>query len=352
MAPAVQLIKCLDGTKVECKEAVSPPSQNHWLWTVPCVQYLVRDQRDLPLAMLTVNAALILMPFAAMVWISKSHMLGAMYNIVLLVGFFGRFMSMLHEFVHVRLFRSRLFGFVFVTCILGALHGVPFGTYHIHHALMHHHGGNRWGIDLSSTERYDRTSIFHLVLYWLRHYTPPGIVYDMIATCMRYRRYRMGIAYAFATISWFGLMVKDGGCTPGILWTMIVPTFLSGVAGAWAGWAQHLFLTPHAPRKWYSFEIINSIANTHHFNAGFHATHHDDASVHWTEMPQAFIRNLDRYRDAGIFIFQGIDNPTVLWWVLRGRFDILAEHLVGFEKLTRSEAIARMRAQLQPLILR
>ena len=132
--------------------------------------------------MMAFNAAIVLLILGGAVWITQSHVLGAAYSITMLVFFFGRFMSMLHEFVHVRLFHSRLFGFLFVICLLGALHGVPFGTYHIHHTLMHYHGGNRWGIDLSSTERYDRTSIFHFALYWLRHYTPPGIVYDMCAT--------------------------------------------------------------------------------------------------------------------------------------------------------------------------
>lgn len=48
--------------------------------------------------------------------------------------------------------------------LLAPLLGVPPGMYRLHHCIMHHGGNNRWQSDASSTERYQRDSLFYFFL--------------------------------------------------------------------------------------------------------------------------------------------------------------------------------------------
>lgn len=48
--------------------------------------------------------------------------------------------------------------------LLAPLLGVPPGMYRLHHCIMHHGGNNRWQSDASSTERYQRDSLYHFFL--------------------------------------------------------------------------------------------------------------------------------------------------------------------------------------------
>ena len=348
-----QLIRSVRGSPVVCREATELDRGHHYLFWVPLVHYLVRDQRDLPVALLIFNVAICMIPFACCVYYSSSHWVGAAYVLVLYGCFFGRYMSMLHEFAHNSVFKSRWFGFLLVTVLLGGMHGVPMGTYHLNHLIMHHKGGNRWNVDFSSTERYQRDSFRQFVGYWFRHYTPPGIVWDLCLCCARWGRYSLSLAYGAAMVMWCGsLWYMWMFVHPvGTLWVWLMPILLSGMAGAWAGLAQHMFLNAAQPRRWYSYEVINSVANTHHFNQGFHATHHENCVYHWTELPRGFMANLELFKRDKVLIFQEIDNPMLLVWLFLGRYDVLASHMVGFEKLSQGQAEAVIKAHLKPVLI-
>ena len=73
-----------------------------------------------------------------------------------LFDFFGRFMCLNHEFTHTQIFKVKWVGNVLTMFVLGHSHGLPFGSYYINHVIMHHKGSNAWGVDFSSTEKYNR----------------------------------------------------------------------------------------------------------------------------------------------------------------------------------------------------
>jgi len=352
-APTHMLVSSVSGKPVVCREAMQTDRGCHHIFWVPLVRHLVRDQRDLPIALLIFNAAICLVPFACLVYYSNSHWVGLAYVVFLYVVFFGRYMSMLHEFVHNRVFTSWWFGFVFVTLLLSAMHGVPAGTYHLNHLIMHHKGGNAWGVDYSSTERFQRDSFVQFIGYWLRHYTPPGVMVDLVRCCARWRKGWLGLVYGASMTGWLALVWYMWASVHrvGTLWVWMVPMMLSGMAGAWAGLSTHVFLNPEQPRRWYSYDIINSRANTHHFNQGFHATHHLDCAYHWTELPRGFVRSMAAYRDNGVLIFQEIDNPMLLLWLFLGRYDVVASHMVGFRRMGQAEAIRLLKAHLRPVVV-
>ena len=345
------LVRSVGGEPVACREAIEPDKGCHHIFRVPFVERLVQNQRDLPIALMMFNAAICLVPFACLVYYSNSHWVGLAYVVFLYVVLFGRYICMLHEFAHNRVFTSWWFGFVFVTLLLSTMHGLPIGTYHLHHLIMHHKGGNAWGVDYSSTERYQRDSFAQFVWYWLRHYTPPGFVVDIVRCCARWGKGGLGLAYGVCATGWVLLTwyMWARVHAVGTLWVWIMPMAISGVATAWGNMAQHMFVHPLRPRKCYAFEIINSRANTHNFNQGFHATHHLDCTYHWTELPSGFMRNLAAHRAEGALIFQEIENPMLLLWLFLGRYDVVASHMVGFRRMGQAEAICLLKAHLRPV---
>src|SRR5262249_47042234 len=91
--------------------------------------------------------------------------------------------------------------------------------------------------------------------------------------------------------------------------------------------------------------------NQRAFNDGYHIGHHLKANRHWTELPQDFLDNRARYREAGALVFEGLDffMVSVLLWT--GSWRVLARRFVRLEGDVRTddEIIAMLKARVMPV---
>jgi fatty acid desaturase len=74
-------------------------------------------------------------------------------------------------------------------------------------------------------------------------------------------------------------------------------------------WAQHAFIDPANPGNIYknSITCINTVYNKQCFNDGYHIGHHLRPALHWTEMPNNFLQNIEEYKQNDVVIFTGLD---------------------------------------------
>ena len=56
--------------------------------------------------------------------------------------------------------------------------------------------------------------------------------------------------------------------------------------------SQHIFINPEMPRNAHgmSYNCIGFDGNQRSFNDGYHTIHHLNSKLHWTQLPQQFIR--------------------------------------------------------------
>jgi hypothetical protein len=327
----MKLYETLSGTEVSISELEKPDYSKNYLFSLSIAKYLVNNQRDLPIIYMILNNLLFICIGLPLVWYFQSHFLGLTYVLINYTVFFGRYMCLNHEYAHIQVFKIKRLGDFISTFILGHSHGLPFGSYYIQHVIMHHKGANKWGVDLSSTEKYNRENNLNFIHYWLRRYSPLFFVMDAVLTCFRYGRFKIGILYGLYSYSWFGLIIYIVCFTKywiAGMWTMFIPMCLTSFFGGVGGWMQHFFLHPTKPQKWYSYDLINSFANTHGFNQGFHNVHHTLGNLHWTELPSGFISLLEDYNRDNVMIIQKLDNVQVFFLIMSKQYEVLARYLV------------------------
>lgn len=217
--------------------------------------------------------------------------------------------------------------------ILAPLLGVPPGMYRLHHCIMHHSGNNRWSLDASSTERYQRDNPLHFlmcvpeVLYKRctpsagRHTQlaspqpacphlalrgwgpgPSGPQKDMLVSpashhppCRYWARFALGswfeLPWVAARAGRWGVLAACLACETGYLagvrwalraspvaalWTLALPFAVSSLALMLGNWSQHLFLEPAAPRGslGLAYNCVACADNQRTYNDGYHAVHH------------------------------------------------------------------------------
>ena len=344
------------GREVVVKEINKPNYSDNYLFSIYLAHHLVSELRDLPILYMILNNLIFLCVAVPAVWCYQSHCAGTMYLTMHYVVFFGRYMCVTHEFAHTQVFQNKWLGNFITLFLLGHAHGLPFGSYYINHVIMHHKGGNTWGKDFSSTERYNRESVVHFLHYWARHYSLVGFVYDCIHICVRHRRFKIAVGYSLCCVSWTALgayLCLFSAYGVAALYTMVLPMLITGLFGAVGGWMQHFFLHPEKPRKWYSYDVINSYANTRGFNQGFHNTHHTLGNLHWTEVPSGFQSLLPEYDRDNVMIIQELDNVQVFLLVMLGQYEWLANFLVttrpGGHRL--EDCVQYIRSHLKPVHL-
>lgn len=344
------------GTEVLVKEICRPDYTDNYLFSVYLAHHWVRNLRDLPILYMILNDLLFVCVAVPLVWCYPSHFAGCLYLAVHYYVFFGRYMCVTHEFAHTQVFQNKWLGNFITLFVLGHSHGLPYGSYYINHVVMHHKGANAWGKDFSSTEKYNRELWSHFLHYWLRHYSLVGFVYDCVRICVRHGRLKIAAGYMVCCLCWTWLafyLCLFSAHGMAALYTMVLPLFITGLFGAVGGWMQHFFVHPSKPRKWYSYDIINSYANTRGFNQGFHNTHHTLGNLHWTELPGGFQKMLPEYDQDDVLIIQELDNVQVFVLVMLGAYEWLANFLVTTKPGGHSidECVQYIRSHLRPVQL-
>jgi len=98
-------------------------------------------------------------------------------------------------------------------------------------------------------------------------------------------------------------------------------------------------------------EYVNSMTilkgHDNIFNEDFHVAHHNN-SMHWTEYPVHYEKNIDEFRKRQATIFQDTEQGMLLYWLFSQKFDLMADHWVDLEnKLNHEEKKALILKRLR-----
>jgi hypothetical protein len=319
-------------------------NRNEYLFSLPFlvdkIKPLMKDERDLPLVWLQINIVTMLLPAAVLVfWVNMNvesslycFLCGVAY-FVLLVVFEERFILMLHFSSHRAIYKDRRLHDLMVWG-LPSFFGIPPGTvYHSHHVIMHHIENNH-GMDISSTEMYQRDNWLHFLMYWIRFAVLIAI--EVPAYSFKTKRWNyfaeslLGIGAWAMGIYFLTTHVSAGGA----FWVFILPHIFSMTAMAFGNWSQHMFVDPDSPESNYTltYNCMDTPGNQTTFNDGYHIVHHVNARLHWTEMPKWFHDNREKHFEGGAITFRGIHFMDVGILTMTGQLHKLASHYVHLGK--------------------
>ena len=292
---------------------------------------VVNDPRDLPFVGLCAEITLGLVPLAALLYVPHLFRwwLAPIYYAIWGLVFLDRYILMLHNTSHRRLFNAR-FALLnqFIPRVLGPFFGETPDTYFAHHVGMHHVENNLPG-DLSSTMPYQRDSLWDFLRYYGR-FIAVGIV-ELTAYFRRlgrrelFRRTLWGELLAWAL---YGLLAfVDWRAT---LVVFVVPLFLARFLMMAGNWGQHAFVAASDPGSDYlnSISCINTRYNRRCFNDGYHIGHHVKPTRHWTELPEDLRANVADYARRGALVFDGVDFFQVWLFLMLKRYRALGRRRV------------------------
>jgi fatty acid desaturase len=300
------------------------------------IESLVFDPRDAVFVRLWLRSLLLVAPVIGLMYWRFSWWLAPVVFLFQVAWMTPPVILMLHNTMHRPFFkRWRLMNRI-VPYSMSALFGIPTG-YMEHHVGMHHQENNLRA-DLSSTMRYQRDSFLHWLVYLARFL----FLSHVELTSYLVKKHRQAFAIRAMASDAVHILCMIG------LWTVhwqatlvcfVIPYFTVRFAMMAGNWGQHAFLDPTRPGDSYvnSITCINAAYNARCFNDGYHIGHHVKQNRHWTELPQDFLDNLERYRKEGCVVFHGVDffMVSVLLWTKQYRF--LAKRFVRMPGDTRTD---------------
>ncbi len=297
----------------------------------------IKDERDLPFVRLSLKITLTMVPLGILLFLPFLQgwawwIIAIAYAWMNNITFKGPFGLMLHCTSHRVLFK-REYNWMnhYIPWVLAPFFGHSPETYYTHHIGMHH-AENNLEDDESSTMPYQRDSFRDFLVYF-------GVflftgVYHLAAYFFRKKRkkllYRsvrgelLFILFCIA-LSLFNFMAT--------LWVFIIPFFIYRLVAMMGNWAQHAFIDAADPGNDYknSITCINTKYNHKCWNDGYHISHHEKQTMHWTEHPTYFLKTLDKYKANKAIVFDSIHFLHVYFWLMRGRYDLLARHYVDLD---------------------
>jgi fatty acid desaturase len=312
---------------------------------------LLNDPRDLPFLPVTLAASLMI-PLAAYLFLPGRFdwWLGAGYLLLASFLFLDRMILIIHFTSHRPLFRNPWLN-RYIPWVLAPFFGVTPETYFGHHIGMHHPEKNG-GDDLSSTERLRRDHAGDFARYFLR-FLFLGLI-ELVCYLWRKGRRRLATRVVVGELAFLagaaGLLAVEWRAAIVVFWFPLVAVRFVMMAG---NWGQHAFVDPRRAASSYgnSVTCINTRYNRRCFNDGYHIGHHLHPTRHWSELPDDFRENLDRYAAEGAVVFEGIDFFQIWFLLMLRRYDRLARHWVALDGVARSrdEITALLRARTAPI---
>lgn len=312
----------------------------------------INDERDLPFIWLSIQMTLVIPPFAALYFIPDlmPWWTAPLYWGVIFLVFMDRFMLMLHNTSHRRLFKRKYRWLnKWIPWVIGPFMGQSPETYYVHHITMHHAEGNL-PRDLSSTMPYQRDSFIDWFKYFCRFFF--GIIFEMTAYQARKKRWPVLRKMLIGELSFYALCVGMSFVSlQGALIVLIIPFVTIRVLMMIGNWGQHAFVDPEEPDNDYKSSItcINCRYNQRAFNDGYHISHHLAANRHWLEHVPEFEDNRDKYIENDAIVFEGIDFFLVTILLLTKRYGMLADRFVELrdEPRSKEEIIALMKRRVK-----
>lgn len=317
----------------------------------------IRDERDLPFAYLTLKITLTLLPAGILLYMP--FITGWVWWAVAIVyayfnnfAYKGPFGLMLHCTSH-RAFFKKEYNFLnnYLPWVIAPFFGHSPETYYTHHIGMHH-AENNLEDDESSTMPFKRDSLKDFGVYF-GTFLFSGI-YHLAAYFFRKKRqrllYRSVRGELVFILFCIALSFVNFAAT---LWVFIIPFFLYRLVAMMGNWAQHAFIDPRDPGNDYknSITCINTKYNLKCWNDGYHISHHEKQSMHWTEHPVHFRKTLDNYVKNDAIVFDGIHFLHVFFWLMRKRYDLLAKNFVnlGDRFASDEEVIAFLKSRTEKI---
>lgn len=295
----------------------------------------IRDERDLPFAYLTVRITLILIPLGILLYMPFIN--GWLWFLIAVAYFYfnnivfkGPFGLMLHCTSHRQFFKKE-YGFMnhYLPWVIAPFFGHSPETYYTHHVGMHH-AENNLEDDESSTMPFKRDSIRGFMKYF-GTFLFVGI-YHLCAYFIRKKRKRLFYRSIRGELLFITFCVAMSFVNfKATLWVFMVPFVLFRLVAMMGNWAQHAFIDPNDPGNDYknSITCINTKYNLKCWNDGYHISHHEKQTMHWTEHPVYFQKTLDNYIANNAIVFDGIHFLHVFIYLMRKRYDLLAKHFVN-----------------------
>jgi fatty acid desaturase len=320
----------------------------------PWLARFVNDPRDVPFVRLSITATLMVIPFAALLFVPGVFRwwLAVAYLVFNGGVFLDRYILMLHNTSHRTLYKPQYRWLnLYIPWVLGPFFGETPETYFAHHLGMHH-PENNLEADLSSTMRYQRDSLKDFLLYFSRFMV--GGLPDLAAYLRRTKRKKLLRRMLAGEVSYYALTLL----LLFVNWRATVVVFLAPVlivrflmmAG---NWGQHAFVCKQQPESPFrnSITVIRCRYNERCFNDGYHIGHHAKANRHWSEMPADFEANIEEYARQGAIVFEGIDFFGVWALLMLRRYTALAKHYValGGERPAEQEIIALLKSRTQAI---
>ena len=246
----------------------------------------------------------------------------------------------LHCLVHRRAFHNlqHVFKAIYVW-VLGPMFGVTPETYQSHHIGMHHVRNNGHK-DASSTMPYRRDRLGDFLMYLLKFHVGHKETYDSLVDIGNTKAVRKFVA-GEGLWALCGIIIACFRPLPASL-VWFFPMFMIRSGMCAGNWGQHSFINPVDPHNDYNLSavIVDSEYNTKAFNDGYHIMHHLYPSAHYLDLPKLFVTDLPKMAEHDSVVFTAkrkispiIDWPSITFLLLRGRYDILADHFVDCRAL-------------------
>ncbi len=308
----------------------------------------INDPRDLPFIYLLTAIHILVLPAAIILY---TPLLQGWYWWLLYVPYFyvsqmyfkGRFGLMLHCISHRKLFKKG-YTWIYNWVIWGVcpFFGHTPETYFVHHMAMHHVENNMVD-DASSTLPYNRDSIWGFTRYVLR-FLFLGFR-DTFMYLFSRKRKKFYLRLTFGEMSFFAFCILM--CFVNVqatLWIFIIPFVFARIVMMLGNWAQHAFVDLNNPEE-NTINCINTKYNKICWNDGYHAVHHLRPALHYTDIPNEFLKNKDKFAEQKTFVFDGIHYLHIFVWLMTKRYDKLADNIVNINNTfnSREEVIRLMK---------
>ena len=224
-------------------------------------------------------------------------------------------------------------------------------TYFVHHMAMHH-VENNMPDDASSTLAYRRDSIRDFLKYLGRFLFLGFRDTFMYLFARKRKKLYMRLTYGEMAFYLFCVVMCFVNFKA-TLWIYIIPFVFARVVMMLGNWTQHSFIDKDDPENNFTSAIncINTKYNQTCWNDGYHTVHHLRPAMHYTEIPDEFLKLRDQFAEKKTFIFDGIHYLHVFVYLMTKRYDKLADNLVNIDNTfsSREEAIALMKQRVQKI---
>lgn len=310
---------------------------------------LIRDERDLPFIKLCAYILFVVIPFSIFQFFYFRWWIAVPFLVYNIATGLGPFILMLHNTSHRKLFKQEYdFMNKLIPWVLGPFYGETPETYFGHHIMMHHAENNLID-DLSCTMNYQRDRFIDFLKYF-------GLFFflgmaDLGYYFKRKNRWKFLRKIMFGEIGFFILCALLWQVSwQATLMVFLLPFFIARFGMMAGNWAQHAFIYAPTPDNCYvnSITCINCTYNRTCFNDGYHIGHHLRPNMHWTEMPEEFQKNIEKYKANNAIIFQGIDFFVIWFFLMTKNYHKLAHHFVDINEQfnSKEEIIAFLKKRI------